>query len=166
MFRPWCFEWCTECVHLNCWIEFPYSDPLKRLLCLLRQRCLEHCRESGGHLSGLFACVCFPAEHCFLSCGFSAHDSCLRFSLFSFMWTTFSSVTWMNNWDDKLWKRKGHFGSEFWRFQFRAWGPSVGPVAAQHIMAGMMWNILEGHSHLNYSGFWNIHSQVSVSVWF
>lgn len=48
---------------------------------------------------------------------------------------------------------KAHSGSECWRFQFHAWGALVGPEAPQCIMAGMTWNILEGHSHLNYSGF-------------
>lgn len=54
---------------------------------------------------------------------------------------------------------KAHSGSE-------CWGALVGPKAPQCIMAGMTWNILEGHSHLNYGGFWDVHRQVFVGVCF
>ena len=56
--------------------------------------------------------------------------------------------------------------AQSWSFQFHAWGALVGPEAPQCIMAGMTWNILEGHSRLNYSGFWDVHSQVFVGVCF
>lgn len=149
---------------------------LKRLLCLLRQRCLEHCRiDCTSFVSGFFDLPwCFAVWpwvsmiYIFLwSCWFSAQLRVVHWGFYCWVLCgphlhQHHPVTVRKRLRQRtLNEERLILGQRFGGSSSMLAGPLVGPVTAQCDMARMAWNKLEGRFTLKLQWFLGL-LQISI----